>query len=589
MYTGIDDEFSLNCFQYCLDNHISFFAEEVGSFINSTTNTYDVVIYDLDKNVMAKGENHVDERSDILLPIISNMLKTPSTCNSLIILLTSINYVYTKVSMNIHTMFRDMNSVMKECEWMFHEFFHIPEPRHFVNNKKSQSIPWVRAIVLAKNLTWNENDEIQQICEYYFKDKYTTRSPIISNFEMVPPLMRMADKARHSPHVFVKPSLTVNNILCKFYPHISSLIKPVGRTPKVLCIDSGIFIIPMDLLLTFGVDVDILEKTSDTWDSWCLRENAKYMTKDNNIKKYSTQFHLLFREIVNEGQYKKILLNGQFISNVKIFFNNLINDSSVSNSNHVKPFINVNDEEPSSYCYVCGSTDNTNLKNPKQLRFLCNLCSLIDSSHFANPKPESTHIYSSDLYYKYFSSSSAPLPRNDPWWLTMATPLTFKNQFSRFYFNVEYHKGFNSISSNVSLLSVTEGNCIKEGDVIGSLWGTIGTVDIIKHKIENTKYLLFPIIRLLADWNPLGQSPGMNTPFLLCSPYCFLSWIPTCKSKRQCKPNVCFRVNKKLVEHAISNCALATRMVPAGVVEVVAVSCDLIVYVTIVTFAVCSN
>ena len=581
--TDTEDAITAKCFSYCEQNHLSFLTTgETESFVSSTSNVYDVVIYDLDKHVIIKNKSASIERIKKITSTINSMMSSTSTSSSLIILLTCISRVFRAVGTHVEDTIQTLEDDNNNDGWIYKEFYHVPDYKQFIHTTKPaknvtmiNEVPWVKAIVLCKNLTWNEDIDIKQACQSYFKDKYEQCSPIISNFEMVPSFMRIVDKARHSPHVQVKPSSTVNIILCKFFPHISSLIKPVGRIPKILCIDSGMFIIPLDIMLNFGVNVDVIEKNSDVWDSWHLKPNAKFLTKDNNVKKYSIKFRTLFEEIVNEGPYKKLLLNSQFVSNVKSEFNELLLAPKAVSTALKQTERNLIDEQILPYCYVCGSSDTNDIIDPqKQLRFMCNLCSHIDSVHFANPQPGSLNIYTCDLYYKYYSSSSLPLARSDPFWLTMASSLSFNNQFNQYHFNIHIKKNKHHFKSTVSLSSIKEGTSIKEGDTIGLLWGQVGTINVVKSKMEHTKKLLFPVIRLISDWNPSSQSSTIsNTPYLLSSPYCYLSWIPSFHySNRKTKPNVSFRINNKLIDHAIPNCALHSMMMPAGVVEVVAVS-----------------
>ena len=368
-------------FEYCLNNHISFHVGDANSFISSSSQNYDIVIYDVDKFIFARGEKYVQERTSALLLDIDTLTKSPSTCNSLIILLSSLQSVSSSIA-------QDMKGIEAQG-WKHREFFHIPELRHLLpQSKKSlqdvnaiNDVAWVRAVVLSQNLTWNNDYEIKQCCATYFGDKYCQPANIISAFEVVPSGMRMVDKTRHSPHPFVKPSSTVNNILCKFFPHISSLLKPSGRIPKVLCIDSGIFIIPMDLILNFGVNIDILERSADAWDSWCLKPNSKYETRDNNMKSFSSKINLLFREIVNEGQYKKILMNPKSVSNIKETFKHLLTDKSISSDNSSKA-----SGHDSPYCSVCGSCDVTVASLPPDT---CIMCSKIETGSAAPVKAPS--------------------------------------------------------------------------------------------------------------------------------------------------------------------------------------------------------
>jgi hypothetical protein len=548
-----------------MEKHISFQVETLDKFINTSLKEYDLIIYDLDKEVFAKGTPNLSESTNAAITVMQRMILTHYS-TSFFIILSSIQFVATHVA--------------QAMVYLHQKGFHVQEFFHFPHSKNefypTQDITkdinvinethWVRAVVVSKSLKWNEDYDVYKYCSLHFGDERCQRSNCINNFEAVPSCMRLVDGNRHSAHSYVKPSSTISNILCKFFPHISSEIQPSGRIPNVLCIDSGMFIIPMDLILNFGVNVDILEASADAWNSWCQKSEPIYDTRDNNMTYFASKLNLLFREIVNEGVYRKNLMNPQFVSQIKKDFQHLLSTKSVEHTICLATTAVV-----SPYCLVCGSCDMTTAAStPVNQRFTCVSCSNIEESRLSNPDPGSFNIYTTDLYFKYFSSSTAWLERTHPTWHTMRPTINFDNQFNKYKFRVGFKKDHGLVTGFVTY-DESSVNTIQDGDVIGSLWGFVGNADAIQQKVENKRLLAFPLLQLFPDWNPIVTSSSSNVPYLLSSPYCFASWIPNAKNKKKLI-NVKFRINYDKVDHAISNTVTGFRMVPAGLVDVVAVS-----------------
>ena len=112
---------NIQAFDYCMENHISFKVETLEKFITTSSKEYDLIIYDLDKEVFAKGTPNLKESTTTAISVMKRMIVTHYS-TSFFIILSSIQFVATHVAQAM--------VYLQQKGFHVREFFHFPHSKN---------------------------------------------------------------------------------------------------------------------------------------------------------------------------------------------------------------------------------------------------------------------------------------------------------------------------------------------------------------------------------------------------------------------------------------------------------------------------